>query len=291
MRGQRDWFWQILETGKGPDCFFTATFDPSNAQRLAELVQRHLPDGFVRDEDFYTPQRRPKYMTYDSYLDSRTYNRMVAMRESGQEQVVSGVGEIEVRDHEFIISHYDSFYDEKELVMTIAQSSDLMLREWKVTYGGNLYAWGELAKGTTAQELIDYLHWKELPDEKPDFEQIKIELQNAMLQAEISEVFELGEFVVGDWLCQALILYKHEPFPDAWSLFETLVVEPVSHKCQVPGNARRGSSPVPQDKSIAAYGNYIQFGYARWSGHEYEDEFQDYRDKQWTNSQKRGRKR
>jgi hypothetical protein len=38
---------------------------------------------------------------------------------------------------------------------------------------------------------------------KAGFEQIKIELQNAMLQAEISEVFELGEFVVGDWLCQA----------------------------------------------------------------------------------------
>ncbi len=291
MRKQRDWFWQIKETGQGPDYFLSATFGPSNAERLVAIVPQHLPAGFVPDEEFFVAQNRAKYRIYDCYIDQHSYNRLVALQEKGDELFLSYYGTIEVRDHELLISHYCGFYyDEGELVMAIAESSDLTLQEWKVTYGGNLYAWGEVAGGTSAEELLDYLHWKELPDAKPDFKQIRIELEKVLAQPEISEQFELREFLVGDWLCQALMLWKIPPYLGGSDLSKA-VVEPVSQKCQVPGSGRRGGSPISPDYPIATYGEYIQFGYAHWSGYDHKDEFQEYRYQVWRDYEKKWRKR
>ncbi len=41
-----NWFWEIKECGQGPHYYFSATFAPSDAERLAALVRQHPLSGF-----------------------------------------------------------------------------------------------------------------------------------------------------------------------------------------------------------------------------------------------------
>ncbi|MEH2025352.1 MAG: hypothetical protein V7K62_17500 [Nostoc sp.] len=42
----QDWFWEIKECGQGTDYYFSASFAPSDAERLAALVRQHPLCGF-----------------------------------------------------------------------------------------------------------------------------------------------------------------------------------------------------------------------------------------------------
>jgi hypothetical protein len=159
MSKKRDWFWQIQEMGQGPDYVFIATFDPSDAELLAEMVDHHLPPGFVHNQNFINSERRSSCVIYKNYLDQHTHERLVAMRKSGEQENIWYNGEIEVCNHQLIIENVlaGGIYGETKLVIAIAQSPDLRLQEWKVAYSG--YSWGEVACGTSAASLLDYLQY------------------------------------------------------------------------------------------------------------------------------------
>lgn len=272
MRRQRDWFWRIKAIGQGPDYVFIATFAQANAENLAKLVQRHLPHGHVYEEDSVNHQY--KCERYASYIDTYTHKRLMDMRENGKRENFYYYGEITVCDHNLTIQHVLSggAYGGTDLILALAQSTELTLHEWKVAYNG--YSWGEVAKGTTSEELIDYLYWQELPDQKPDFEKIETELRAVLMRPEFSEVLELGEFRVGEWMCQALLLFKIRQRPDYDAIIKT-----VTSKCQVPGFKvyDLGSYPAPKDSPFMDLGQYVQFGYCYDSGYDYEDEFTEQR--------------
>ncbi len=155
----RDWFWKIKEIGQGPDYIFIATFDPSDAERLAKTVCQHLPPGFVRNENFINLHKRGSCLIYESYLDQHTHDRLTAMPDSAKRENIWYNGEIEVRDNQLIIENIlaGGMYGETELIIAIAQSPDLTMQEWKVAYSG--YAWGKVAGGTSAASLLDYLEY------------------------------------------------------------------------------------------------------------------------------------
>jgi hypothetical protein len=161
MSKKRDWFWQIKEMGQGPDYVFIATFDPSDAKHLAEVVDYHLPSGFVHNQDFINSDRRSSCIIYKDYLDQHTYDRLVAMKEDGEQKNIWYNSEIEVCNHQFMIENVlaGGMYGETELMIALAKSPDLTLQEWKVAYSG--YSWGEVACGTSAASLLDYLHYEE----------------------------------------------------------------------------------------------------------------------------------
>jgi hypothetical protein len=46
MSAFRDWFWEIKETGQGPNYYFSATFAASDAECLTSLVRQYPLAGF-----------------------------------------------------------------------------------------------------------------------------------------------------------------------------------------------------------------------------------------------------
>jgi len=155
----RDWFWQIREIGQGPDFVFSATFDESDAERLARVVRQHMPPTFVHNTDFIDADRRGRSARYTSYLDQHTHARQVELRDSATQASIWYYGEIEVGDHQLIVNIVllGSGYGETALIAAVAQSPDVTLQTWQVAYSG--YAWGEVARGTSAASLLEYLQF------------------------------------------------------------------------------------------------------------------------------------
>ena len=158
MSKRRDWFWEIRAMGQGPDFHFLAEFEPSDAERLAAIVREQLPSGYRRNDDL--DHLRGASGFYDCYIDQHTLDRLSLMRESGVEESIWYHGEVEVRDNQFFANIFltGSGYGETDLIAALTQSSELSLRYWRVAYGG--YSWAEVASGTTAAELWNYLHEK-----------------------------------------------------------------------------------------------------------------------------------
>jgi hypothetical protein len=165
MIKSREWFWQIQDMGQGPDFVFIATFVSSDADRLAAVVRDNLSPGFVDNKDFIDSPRRSDSRIYDNYVDQHTHNRFVSRQEHGEQESIWYYGEIEVRDHQLMIQEVlaGGIYGGTSLIIAVSQSPNLMMKEWKVAYNG--YSWGEVAQGSSALSLLDYLQFSDGPDE------------------------------------------------------------------------------------------------------------------------------
>ncbi len=150
----RDWFWQISEKGGGPDYFFAANFDPDDAQRLSNKVREYLPSEFIRNQDFYYPDRYQDYSLYESYLDKYAYENMLT---NGHSWIYT---QIEVVDHKLYIENGFGVGRDHDtnFVIALATSPDLTLCNWQVSGGGQGYNYVEVAHGSNTNDLINYLH-------------------------------------------------------------------------------------------------------------------------------------
>ena len=159
MTHPHSWFWQIKETGGGPDYFFSATFIPSDGARLADIVKCYLPVFYVYDADniFSGNAHFEGCGTYERYCDQHTYERVRQLKVSNTQENIYHYAEIQVCDHQLYISHVLSggTYDDTALVTALAQSPDLTLKEWTIGYSG--YATGIVAHGVDSQSLLSYL--------------------------------------------------------------------------------------------------------------------------------------
>jgi hypothetical protein len=160
MLKQRNWFWEIEESGQGPDYFLTATFAPANAERLAELVRTHPLPGFVYDRDrvMENPYRRGKCKLYEAFYTEHYF------QVKGDTFTCSL---IEICDNQLRLEcGYGGHKSgpvvakaETDLVLSLAASSEISLIEWQLGYCGDYY--GVLASGTSSSELRDYLFTEE----------------------------------------------------------------------------------------------------------------------------------
>lgn len=157
----RNWFWEIKETGQGPDYVFLASFDSADAARLADLVHEHPLPGFQCDIDAKAQSYRDCKI-YDVYCDEHTYGRLKAMRATGEQKNIWYYTNIEVCDNKFSIERVlagsvDTLQPQTEtnLILMLVQSPQLTLVEWRIAYTG--YSSGLINSGTSSAELLAYL--------------------------------------------------------------------------------------------------------------------------------------
>lgn len=158
----RDWFWQLEESGKGPDHFFSAAFDPNEAEVLANLVRQYLPSGFVSNNDFVEDHWRTDCQCYKSYRDQHTHDGLVAMRANGQQNNIYISSSIDICDHKLSIENMYARHepDETEFLIAVVQSAGLTLQEWIVFAGGDGYNSVEVARGLNALSFLEYLQYE-----------------------------------------------------------------------------------------------------------------------------------
>jgi hypothetical protein len=159
----RNWFWEIEKTQNGPDYLFRAEFNPTQGQRLAELVRQHPLPGFK----YYRAVNRPCWLhdrkaTYDLYIDEHHHQEIVRQIEGRKAGNVWIYNAIAVCGSDLKIERgYGGGSTEGEvetdLIVKLLQVPDLAIVKWAITYGGSLYNYNSMATGTSAVELLDYL--------------------------------------------------------------------------------------------------------------------------------------
>jgi hypothetical protein len=150
------WYWQIQALGQGPDYYFWATFLPHEADPLAAFVARHHPPNFCH----HRTARAPHRMTcYAQYVDRHTYEKLQAQAR-GEDIPVWVAATIEVCDHTLSITNLLGGDDDGEtaLLIEIAQAANLTMQQWRVSYGGDGYAGGDVAQGNESHSLLAYLN-------------------------------------------------------------------------------------------------------------------------------------
>ena len=78
----QDWFWEIKECGQGPHYYFSATFAPSDAERLAALVRQYPLSGFEHCHFVGKLINAPcgdcnSPSSYDLYVDQSNYAEVI----------------------------------------------------------------------------------------------------------------------------------------------------------------------------------------------------------------------
>ena len=158
------WHWQIRALGQGPDYYFWATFRPDEADPLAALVAQHRPPDFLH----HLAARPPHHtIRYAQYVDRRTYEKLQAQAK-GEDIRVWLAATIEVCDHSLCVSNLlgGGDYGETPLLIKLAQTSELILQHWRVSYGGDGYTGGDVAHGDDADSLLTYLSAANSADSK-----------------------------------------------------------------------------------------------------------------------------
>ena len=150
----RAWFWHLEESGKGPNHYFTATFNASEVERLANVVGQYLPTGFVPNENVVQEGCR-------SYLDQHTHDALVAMRDSGQQNNIYINSSIDVCDNKLSIENVYARHEvaETEFLIAVVQAAGLTLQEWVVFAGGEGYDSVEVARGKNVFSFLDYVQY------------------------------------------------------------------------------------------------------------------------------------
>jgi hypothetical protein len=154
MAKYKEWFWELLEKGKGPDFFFSATFQEGCGHKLKTLVDKNLPNSYTLNTGFIESlcNRLKTGLVYENYIDKSTYDK------SGQAWFHA---EIKVRDNQIsMLNIYGfSFGGETDLIVALVESKDLNLIKWEINYTD--FYWGcqsgTLVSGTTASSLLSYL--------------------------------------------------------------------------------------------------------------------------------------
>ena len=161
MKRRRAWFWQIEEMRQGPDSYLVAKVKPAQAPLLADVVQHHLPEGFVWSTPFYVAHKPTTCSLYEVYMDGHTAEQMIENRKHNRLDDFWYYGCIEVIDNALCIEHILApfTYDNTDVVVAIANAPALTLQTWSLGYKG--YAVGEVASGTDATSLLRYLRAQE----------------------------------------------------------------------------------------------------------------------------------
>lgn len=281
----QDWFWEIQECGQGPHYYFSATFAPSDAKRLAALVRQHPLSGFERCHfvgklinapcgDCNTPG------SYDLYVDQSNYAEVMSgiQRDEPIVTVAHCVWQIiGVCDRNFgIESGYGGItgtenQTDTSLLVALAQSPELTLVDWRVVSGGDGYASVFFRTGTSAAELLAYL---QMQPEKPDFLKIERELRLALSDPALSKIYRLGECKINGWRLEAIVLHDIQKTTssyggEGWDMTPhtselSKVAQTVSDKCKVPGCA--GGAAHALNDFYTLIGSHLSFGYRRQEG-------------------------
>ncbi len=157
-----NWFWEVELNRTGPDYLFFATFKPTDAPQLAELVRKHSLPGFKH----YRATNSPCWLhnhnaTYDLYIDEYHYEQMVANIEGKNPGNVWIYNIITVCESDLKIERgYGGSVGgevETDFIVKLSQSPNLTMVKWAVVYGGDGYNYTNMATGTSTAELLDYL--------------------------------------------------------------------------------------------------------------------------------------
>ncbi|MEC4813783.1 MAG: hypothetical protein SAK29_11015 [Scytonema sp. PMC 1069.18] len=177
----QNWFWEIERCCQGPDYYFNASFAPSDAERLAAVIQQHpLPDflhyHFVGNLTNSPCGNSHEPESYDLYVDRSNYAEVISGLKRDKPQItyahcmwniicVCGCQLGIERGYGGIIGTHNQ--DETSLIVAIAQSKEVTFFHWSVVSGGDGYGPVYFRTGTSATELLTYLQMKE--PTKPDF--------------------------------------------------------------------------------------------------------------------------
>jgi len=147
------WFWAITDQQQGPDFAFCATVAPTEAAPLAALVEQHVSPHFLR---------HTASADHIEYWDAAAHAKFCAQQQGADSPIWFGAT-IDLRGPTLRIHHYlgGQDYQDTPLIAALAQAPHLTLRHWRVSYGGDGYAGGDVAQGTDGQSLAAYLqgHW------------------------------------------------------------------------------------------------------------------------------------
>jgi hypothetical protein len=96
---------------------------------------------------------------YAQYVDRHTYEKLQAQAR-GEDTPVWVAATIEVCDHTLSITNLLGGDDDGEtaLLIEIAQAANLTMQQWRVSYGGDGYAGGDVAQGNDPHSLLAYLN-------------------------------------------------------------------------------------------------------------------------------------
>ncbi|MEC4884808.1 MAG: hypothetical protein SAL70_26325 [Scytonema sp. PMC 1070.18] len=272
----QNWFWEIERCRQGPDYYFNASFAPSDAERLADVIRQHpLPDflhyRFVGNLTNAPCGKSNEHGSYDLYIDRNNYAEVISGLISDQPRIqcahciwdiicVCGCFvAIECGYGGVLGTHNQA---ETSLIVALAQSKQVTLQYWGVVSGGDGYGPVYFRTGTSATELLTYLQTKE--PTKPDFTQIETELRLALSEPKFAQTYRLGKCKIQGWQFQAIILHEiQKNASHAWDMAPHAVLNEiaytVSQKCQVPGYVG-GAAHDPND-FYTLIGSSITFGY------------------------------
>ncbi len=154
----RDWAWELTEKGHGPDHFFIARFNPSDAGRLAAWVRRQPLPGFAFDPEL-SSGKGSHCASRVVFVDEATAEKLAANRAGEPPGNIWIYNQIEVCDHQLTIErgYASALVDDSNFIEAIIQSPDVIMVEWTIFGGGQGYGAQQVASGTTAAELMAYL--------------------------------------------------------------------------------------------------------------------------------------
>ena len=146
----RDWFWQLEESGLGPDHFIVVRFLPSQGETLLRVARQFMPVGLVAEGLADDGQR---------FIDQRTFESLKSMLESGVAGNIYISSVVEIRDDSLILENTYSRHEVGETAFLIAvfQSEGLTVHDWRVFAGGGGYDSIEVAGGEDAVSFLEYL--------------------------------------------------------------------------------------------------------------------------------------
>ena len=146
----------------GPDFIFQAAFLPTNA--LADAVRsfdfQHFSHYALQDQ--YCRQHS-QTCSYDIYVDRQNAERLIGNIEGRHTVNIWVYHSIEVCGESLSIERgYGGYGDpfaseERALLRWLIDQPQLELQTWQALTGGDGYAYTELARGSSAAELLDYL--------------------------------------------------------------------------------------------------------------------------------------
>jgi hypothetical protein len=275
------------------------TFEPTDATRLLELVHERAASNFLPDpRGIQPPAGATQYAVYN---DASTHRKLEEQVASGKPKNIWVYTGLEVHNHHFGIERGyggGGMPAETDLIEFLARSPELTLVKWNVLYGGQGYGGGTFAEGEGADSLLKYLAPVPLPSQRPDFACIEKALRGLLLLTEPRDIFELAHFEAGEWMCRAVVLYKHDTsdiireqtWQNSFAGSEPhrqqveKIGRTVTYRCDVPGRVVRSLSDhdeviatrpgAPEIKYFKQLGFVLQFGYSMKMGfYDHADEF------------------
>lgn len=164
MTFQAFWFRDLEAAGKGPDWIFSAWCAPERAAMLSAIFRTLQPYGFT----YYRAIQAqcPIHLCtcdYDLYIDNHQYAAVIAQLEGRHEQNLYVYHTFQACQTAVqLVRGYGGYPDqhgseETRCIRTLAETSELMISSWRISYGGVTYPYEDWIAGNSAAELVRYL--------------------------------------------------------------------------------------------------------------------------------------